>query len=335
LITLLKRMLLLLLLPSVLALKQGGPIVDTVDPGDPIEYCVDINCYGPLTWIDNKEQICRSKKEKKCTPKSETVCMEVPETECKVVGYTECDWIKTPKPARDDKVVGEYFTEKECKTYTIEIHENKQMPKCINKTKEVCEELWIPKPPFWEEVNCKNMTWQDCTLETVWKPVWIPYCSCRDNDIWYNKFQRVESLCEEWTFSCVVKKVPVCETKPVERCTTVSWKECTETCEDDCSMMHFKEPSQDPDHRRWCTHAEIDVPPGVNVSTRSGQKITNEVTNSDIVSNQKSKTETSVSDSKAATTPSNQRSERTHNPDNLSGPLFFPRSPPASNQKPS
>ena len=66
-------MLLLLLLPSVLALKQGGPIVDTVDPGDPIEYCVDHHCYKPLTWIDNKEQVCRSKKEKKCTPKSETV----------------------------------------------------------------------------------------------------------------------------------------------------------------------------------------------------------------------------------------------------------------------
>jgi len=29
-------------------------------------------------------------------------------------------------------------------------------------------------------------------------------------------------------------------------------------------MMHFKEPSQKEDHRRWCSHAEIILPPGVN-----------------------------------------------------------------------
>merc|ERR1712083_437563 len=52
---------------------------------------------------------------------------------------------------------------------------------------------------------------------------------------------------------CVEKAVPVCKSKPVTKCTTVSWEECSETCEDECSMMHFKEPSQEPDHRRWCS----------------------------------------------------------------------------------
>merc|ERR1719357_401768 len=75
-------------------------------------------------------------------------------------------------------------------------------------------------------------------------------------------------------------------------CKPVEGIECWETCEPDCSPMHFREPSQDPDHRRWCSHVDIVVPPGVNVSPNghrefTNKQSTNEVTNSNgnIVSN--------------------------------------------------
>ena len=308
------------------------------------------------------------------------VCMEVPETECELVGYTECDSDKTSMPARDDKVfllilliliiiiiiivvvvvsaqipinhypqvVGEFFYEQDCSTRPITVTEMKMQPECVDQKKNSCEKMWIPEAPFWKDVNCQELTWQNCTLQPHPHPVEIDYCDCKPTEIWYNKFERVDSQCEKEATSCVEKAVPVCKTKPVTKCTTVSWEECSETCEDECSMMHFKEPSQEPDHRRWCSHVEIVLPPGVNrVPPRGGRKLTNKqptnkLTNSNIVSNQRSNKVTSsinnFSSSKPATTFSNQRNnfQRTsNNPDSLSSPLVFSRPAPPSNRRSS
>merc|ERR1719167_544462 len=77
--------------------------------------------------------------------------------------------------------------------------------------------------------------------------------------------------------------ISTCEHHP--QCKEVCWQEITETCEDDCSRMHFRTPSQEPDHRRWCSHVEIIVPSGVNVPTKGNRELTDqqstiEVTNS-------------------------------------------------------
>lgn len=150
------------------------------------------------------------------------VCMEVPETECELVGYTECDSNKDSMPARDDKVVGEFFNEQDCSTRPITVTEMKMQPECVDQTKNSCEKMWIPEAPFWKDVNCQELTWQNCTLQPHPHPVQIDYCDCKKTEIWYNKFERVDSQCEKETTSCVEKAVPVCKSKPVTKCTTVS-----------------------------------------------------------------------------------------------------------------
>merc|ERR1719394_2380703 len=126
--------------------------------------------------------------------------------------------------------------------------------------------------------------------------------------------------------------------------------------------MHFREPSQKVDHRRWCSPHEIVVHPdphhdprtphtphphphphpGVDHSPRGDRELTdkqstNKLTNSNIVSNQRSKKENSFSNSKAVTTISNQRSksQKTPNPDSLSSPRVFSRPATASNRRSS
>merc|ERR1712240_793298 len=157
--------------------------------------------------------------------------------------------------------------------------------------------------------------------------------------------------------------------KYVEKCTTVEWEECWETCKKDCIEMHFREPSQEVDHRRWCSPHEIVVHPdphhdphrdphtphphphahpGVDHSPSGDQEftdkqsinkltdkqLTNKVTNSNIDSNQRLKKGNSFSDSKVVTTISNQRSksQRTSNPDS---PLVFSRPATESNRRSS
>ena len=172
-------------------------------------------------------------------------------------------------------MVGEKFVEKECfDDFTITVKEKK--PKCINVTKPSCEEKWIPEPPFWvlDPSTCVDLNWTICN-ETYLHPVPIDYCDCIENEIWYNKLERVETQCVEEHTTCVPKVVPVCKTVPVPMKKNVTWVECWETCEPDCSPMHFRQPSQDPDHRRWCSHVEIIVPPGVNASPKGDRELTN------------------------------------------------------------
>jgi len=234
------------------------------DIKDPNAQCVDIKCFEPIKWNDNKKEVCRSTKARTCKPVQTEVCIDVPETECEIVGYTECSSDTYNEPSRDDRVVGEYFYEQECTTKEIEITEVKKHPHCVNMTKNLCEKQWIPEAPYWKDVNCQEKTWQNCTLVPHPAKTTIQHCACKPKEIWYNKFERRDTQCEKKTSSCVPKAVPVCKTKPVKKCTKVSWEECTETCKPECTMMHFKEPSQKEDHRRWCSHAEIILPPGVN-----------------------------------------------------------------------
>ena len=71
-------MLVLLLLPSVLTLKQGGTApaspTDSIEGiEDPDDQCIDILCYEPIMWSENTEEVCRFRKEKECKKKSKPV----------------------------------------------------------------------------------------------------------------------------------------------------------------------------------------------------------------------------------------------------------------------
>ena len=69
-------MLLLLLLPSVLSQGVTTPASPTFpfeDIDDPNAQCVDILCYEPIMWSDDKKEVCRFRKEKTCKPVSKEV----------------------------------------------------------------------------------------------------------------------------------------------------------------------------------------------------------------------------------------------------------------------
>ena len=68
-------LLVLLLLPSLSLSTLPTPASPTSshDIKDPSTQCIDIPCYKPIEWSNDKEEVCRFKKDKKCIEKSETV----------------------------------------------------------------------------------------------------------------------------------------------------------------------------------------------------------------------------------------------------------------------
>jgi len=250
-----------------------------------------------------------------------------------VTGVTDCKNSLTEKPLNDDKVDGEMFMEHNCTTIPINITEYKMAPSCVNMTKNVCEKMWVPDPPYWKDVNCKEMVWENCTLQPRPKLVVIDICKCNKTEIWYNVYKKNEtSVCLEHVNTCVPRAVTKCTNKLVKKCTNVTWNECKEECYNECEMMHFREPIQPPDHRRWCSHVEIVLPPGVNrVPPRGGRKLTNKQLTGSTFSNSNTfsstKQQTSTSSSNFRRVPSN--------PDSLSSPPVFRNGPPVSSRRSS
>lgn len=227
---------------------------------DPSKQCVDINCFGPVEWLDNQLEVCIDRKVKTCKPMTEKPCIDIPVTTCEVVGYTMCDKQSTTRTVRDDEVKGANFVEQKCETEQVDIKELKKVPKCIDQTKNVCEKMWIPEEPFWKDINCQELTWQNCTLVDEPHVVRIENCECKPQDTWYDEHVKSEKKVTLKSTTCVPKAVPVCKQSTMRKCAEVEWEECHEEVVKDCSKQHFRIPEQSPDHRRWCSHVNITIP---------------------------------------------------------------------------
>jgi len=127
--------------------------------------------------------------------------------------------------------------------------------------------------------------------------------------------------------SCQPKAVQKCETKTKQECVTVEWTECQETCENECYEQHFRKPSQARDHRRWCSHAEIELPAGVPPA--SGPP---ELQGSAVLASPSSGSSGSSPAGNPIPSYNNQEARGGRSQDLLSAPATsFPNSPPSFN----
>jgi len=266
-------MLLQLLLLSLLSLlplasSQVATTPATLDSPfenveDACKQCIDIPCYAPVDWRENKLEVCRYKKNWICKKEIGQVCRDVPVETCKVVGYAKCEHAATEIQVRDDEVASEYFKEWDCKHEPITLIEKKQHPHCINETKTVCEKMWVPEAPFWKDVNCQELEWQNCELIEKRHPVQIDYCPCQPTETWYDKLVPVDTVVTAHSTTCSPEAVIECSTTTQKSCATVEYENCIEEVEKVCHEQHFRIPTQTKDHRRWCSHVEIEIPRGI------------------------------------------------------------------------
>jgi len=243
-------------LPLLAPLATGLQATTPATP--PSKQCVDIQCYKPVTWEDTKEEVCRHHKERICEDKQMEVCKEVPYTECELVPYAKCEEKSHPEKVRNDTVLGKGAIGHTCVTQPKMVWEVKEKPHCENMTKEVCEEMWIPEAPFWKKVNCQSKTWENCTLVPYHHQVEIEdFCDCTETEVWYDQYKQNTTTVDLWRSACKPDAAIQCTYTTIKKCTQVHWKECKDNVVKVCGMQHFKQPSQEVDHRRWCSHVEI------------------------------------------------------------------------------
>ena len=139
----------------------------------------------------------------------------------------------------------------------VPIIEIKQMPVCVNVTKQQCDSKWAINDQgekVWvANENCRDVTWENCRLEDreVVENVPIKKCFDGEDETFLYPVVKEETL-TSYKRECVVGGGAVCETQEVTECVDVSWIDCTEKVKTDCKPVTIHTPWQEYEHLLRC-----------------------------------------------------------------------------------
>ena len=131
------------------------------------------------------------------------------------------------------------------------------MPVCVNVTKQQCDSKWeinVEGEKIWvANENCRDVTWENCKLETREIVQKAPKKKCYDAEVetFLYPVEKEETL-TTYKRECVAGGGAICETKEVAECVTVDWTECTEEVLTDCKPVNIHRPWQEYEHLLRC-----------------------------------------------------------------------------------
>jgi len=239
------------------------------------EQCVDISRYLPVEYTESIQELCWDKLDTTCTKHSKEVCVPVPVTECEIVEYPECENIHSDHQVRDDSLLDEQFLQQLCVISNEKkiISETKKMPVCKTVSKQQCDSKWVVNEQG-EKVwagndNCKEVSWEDCTLEDKIVTQEVDVWDCRpDTEPIVFQVAKIKTVDVRTTDRvCQPRANPVCSQSTEERCETVEWEDCYDSVTRHCNKFNLNVPHQEYDHRLRCS-----------VSTRAISNVTTTTT---------------------------------------------------------
>ena len=132
------------------------------------------------------------------------------------------------------------------------------MPQCKNVTKEQCDSKWVINKDgekVWAgNENCKNVTWEDCSLQLVDVTQEVTSWECKDGEpIEYILPVKKNTEVTTMETSCKAEPYPDCKTAQKQECKEVEWEECKDSLVTKCFPVQFQIPFQRYDHRLRCT----------------------------------------------------------------------------------
>jgi len=226
--------------------------------------CVDNSRYSELQYNTSTTDVCTHKVERICTKKTEQVCIPVPKVSCEVVAYADCNNQPTVSTQRCDTTEKDTFVPKDCSQDGVEVLEEvKQMPVCTTVTKQQCDSKWVINDQgekVWDgNENCRDVSWEDCTLEDKVITEEVPTYSCvNGNTLTYSSHVAMSKKVTSYSRTCQPTGNPVCTTTNVNACTNVEWEECREEVRETCNPITFNIPFQTFHHTLRCSISNDD-----------------------------------------------------------------------------
>ena len=248
------------MLSTILALSLVGHVLVADHHGDGHDdQCVDISRYGELQYNVSTKNVCTYKIDRICSKKSNQVCVSVPKEDCTVVGFVDCNNRAEVSTQRCDMTGEEHFVTQDCKQDGVEVLEEvKKMPVCTTVTKQQCDSKWVINnqgEKVWDgNENCKDVSWEDCTLEDRVITEEVPTYTCNNGEtLTYSSHIVKEEDVTSYRKTCQPRGNPVCTQSNEIECTTVEWEDCRDELIETCKPFIFNIPYQTFHHTLRCS----------------------------------------------------------------------------------
>jgi len=248
------------MLPTILALSLVGHVLVADHHGDGHDdKCVDISRYGDLQYNVSTKNVCTYKIDRICSKKSNQVCVSVPKEDCTVVGFVDCNNRAEVSTQRCDMTGEEHFVAQDCKQDGVEVLEEvKKMPVCTTVTKQQCDSKWVINnqgEKVWDgNENCKDVSWEDCTLEERVITEEVPTYTCNNGEtLTYSSHIVKEEDVTSYRKTCQPRGNPVCTQSNEIECTTVEWDDCRDEIIETCKPFIVNVPYQTFHHTLRCS----------------------------------------------------------------------------------
>jgi len=221
--------------------------------------CVDNSRYGELKNNVMEKDVCTYKVDRICNKKIDEICVPVQKETCEVVTFLDCKKNPSVSTQRDDETVLENFVTHDCYEDGVEVLEEvKKMPVCKTVTKQQCDSKWVINEEgvkVWDgNENCREVSWEDCTLEDRIMAEEVPTYSCKKGEtLTYSSHLVIEQEVFAFNKICQPRGNPVCTQRDEMECTIVEWEECRDEIIETCKTHTLNNPYQTYHHILRCS----------------------------------------------------------------------------------
>merc|ERR1712154_501564 len=170
-----------------------------------------------------------------CNKKSEEICVPVTKLDCQVVTSIDCKKSPSINMQRCDKTKEENFVTHDCYEDVVEVLEEGV-------------KVWDGNE------NCREVSWEDCTLEDRIMAEEVPTYSCKKGETMsYTRYIFKEEEVISFDRICQPRGNPVCTQRVEMECTIVEWEECRDKIIETCKTHTLNNPYQTYHHILRCS----------------------------------------------------------------------------------
>jgi hypothetical protein len=160
----------------------------------------------------------------------------------------------------------------ECDNFTRQECEPRPVPSCTPEVKEQCDTKWVVDPvtggkTWGGNVNCRQVTWQNCRIDQVPRCRDVPFTVCRE-------VPRPVPVCGQLPQTqtlvhdvCTVNEEIVCVPEVVPSCKTIAYQECRDVFNCASRLEQISVPRQNRVHLVNCVLPNRFAQPSVPVET--------------------------------------------------------------------
>jgi hypothetical protein len=227
-------------------------------------HCNDVSTFEPVELRPKQCKKCEAKFPKRTVPKTEKICKTVPRIICDLEGYVKCDMEMVPLDYKETVMADRVYTTKVCEPKNKTITHIKKKPECKTVTKHNCVTKWEvleSGEKVWSgNDDCKEVTWQECTLIDVEVDFNITEIECSDgeNVPWRDCEQTINTQMT-MNVTCTPGAALTCKTINEELCVTVKWDDAYQEVDSTCTDIKVSEPYQEVSHKKKCLLSNPDA----------------------------------------------------------------------------